>query len=107
MKINGEEQHILCVKSDEPVDIPVGVYQSIIEKSASAETSHSFKVSSLIQTKTDDEGNHYAWYLLSEYVLSVDRSPAAAAEASQNAANIDYLSMMTGIDLPEQEGEDD
>jgi hypothetical protein len=106
MKIDGEERHVLCVKNDEPVDIPRGVYQYITEHSSDMEVHHSFKVSDEIQRKTDDEGNHYVWYVLSEHVTTVDRSPAAAAEAAQNAANIDYLSMMMGIDLPEEGGND-
>lgn len=102
MKLGGEESHVLRVKSPEPVDLPIGVYLSTTERSADMEVHHDFKVSGLLKKDTDAEGNHYAWYTLSEHVKSIDRSPAAAAAAAQNAANIDYISMMSGIDLPEE-----
>lgn len=102
MKIDGEEQRIVRVKSAEPVDLPAGVYHTTVEKFSDMTVTHDFKVRRSIKTDTDAAGNHYAWYELAEDVKTIDRSPAAASKAAQNAANIDYLSMMSGIDLPDE-----
>lgn len=100
VKINGEEHHTLRVKSSEAVDLEIGVYHSIVEKGAEMVVSHEFKISQLLKRDTDPEGNNYVWYVLSEHVKTIDRFPAAAAATAQNTANIDYLSMMADIDLP-------
>jgi hypothetical protein len=107
MKIDGEERHVLCVKSNEPVNLPIGVYQTVKEKSTGVEITYTVKLSGLIKRSKDAEGNCYAWYTLSEYARTADGSLAAKEAAEQNAANIDYLSMMTGIDLPDGAEEDE
>lgn len=56
--------------------------------------------------KSEQSGEYYyAWYQLENLSKSIDRSPEVKTEADQNAANIDYLSMMTGIDIPSNEEE--
>lgn len=65
---------------------------------------HTFRVEQVLKEDTDREGNAYRWYVLAEHSTATDRSPAALLLGRQNAANLDYLSMMSGIDLP---GEDE
>lgn len=101
MKIAGEERHILRVKSEDPIDLPAGVYLSTVEKSFDMEVTNRFKISGKIAESEDRDGNHYVWYTLSEHTKTIDRSPAALAASRQNYALIDYLSMMSDIPLPE------
>lgn len=61
---------------------------------------HAFRVEQVLKEDTDREGNAYRWYVLAEHSTATDRSPAALLLGRQNAANLDYLSMMAGIDLP-------
>lgn len=61
---------------------------------------HSFCVERIVKEDTDREGNIYRWYVLAEHSTATDRSPAALLLCKQCAANLDYLSMMAGIDLP-------
>lgn len=102
IKIQGEECYVLRIKSSDLVERPIGVYQSITERSSEVEITHNFKIATIIKRDVDTENNHYVWYGLSEYVKNIDRSPGAIAVADQNAANIDYLSMMAGIELPNE-----
>lgn len=52
----------------------------------------------------DGEGNCYDWYVIDKHYRIVDKSASVAKETTRCAAYIDYLSMMSSIDLPEEEG---
>lgn len=64
----------------------------------------SFRVVRKIRQDEDVEGNCYDWYEIDHHNRIVDKSGPVAKEAARCAANIDYISMMSGIDLPEEEG---
>lgn len=60
-----------------------------------------FRVVNKYNASEDVEGNCYDWYIIDSHYRMVDKSKPIADEATRNAANIDYLSMMSDIDLPE------
>lgn len=100
MKIDGHEEQIVRVKSDTEATLHEGCYYEIVDESGDMIVTNTFKAGRLIESKTDSNMNHYSWYRITEHIKTIDRSPAAAKAAEQNAALIDYISMMTGIDLP-------
>ena len=63
-----------------------------------------FRVVRKIDSTEDSEGNCYDWYEIDRHFQQIDRTGPVAEAGAKNTANIDYLSMMSGIDLP---GEDE
>lgn len=63
-----------------------------------------FRVVRKLDSQEDGDGNCYDWYEIDRHNRTVDRTGPIAEAGARNAANIDYLSMMSGIDLP---GDDD
>lgn len=55
---------------------------------------HKFTIERLL--KKNDE---YVWYAISDHSMTVDRTPALEAENKKLRAMIDYISMMTDIEL--------
>jgi hypothetical protein len=49
---------------------------------------------------TDAEGAKYTWYTIDHHNTIIDKTPMLDAK-------LDYLYMMTGVDMPEEGGSDD
>lgn len=97
---NGKgERYIVRVKGDAEIELPIGCFQTRVEEYPDMSVTHDFKPDELIKRATDSEGNHYAWYFISDYHKTVDHVPAVNSEIAQINANIDYLSMMMDIDM--------
>ena len=60
-----------------------------------------FRIVRKLDSAEDAEGNCYDWYEIDRHYRTVDKTGPVAEAGNRNAANIDYLSMMSGIDLPE------
>ena len=60
----------------------------------------SFFVCGHIRSAEDEEGNMYDWYNIDRHNREIDRTPMLTAK-------LDYLSMMTGVDMPEEGGAED
>lgn len=102
-KLDGEEREFVRVKSEAPIDIAPGLH-SVVEEYPDSIVTHEFRITE--QFKEDVSGGiYYKWYLLGSHSRTIDRSPVAVRMAEQNAANLDYLSMMAGIDLPNTDTE--
>ena len=92
-------------KDREEVRWDIGKAKTIVIEQPDIIYEYNFVVKCPIKSEEDMEHNFYAWYQLENFSKSIDRSPAVKQAAEQNAANIDYLSMMSGIDLPDEEEE--
>lgn len=47
----------------------------------------------------------YDWYIIDEHYRNIDNSNKVKKEIDKVSANLDYISMMSGIDIPmEEEG---
>lgn len=57
------------------------------------------------KTKTDEdcEGNCYDWYVIDKHNRIIDKSPAMEKLVEKTNADVMYLSMMTGVDIPSEE----
>ncbi len=62
-----------------------------------------FRVVRKLDSQEDEAGNCYDWYEIDHHNRIVDKSGPVAEAGARNAANIDYLSMMSGIELPGRE----
>lgn len=51
------------------------------------------------------DGLFYDWYIIDEHYRNIDNSNKVKKEIDKVSANLDYISMMSGIDIPmEEEG---
>lgn len=68
------------VKGQEPPDLPVGVFLTASEESADMSVTHEFVAGECFKRDEDMEGNHYAWYTVTEYGRTIDKTPGVKAE---------------------------
>lgn len=52
----------------------------------------------------ESNGNFYDWYIIDSHYRETDTTSKAQAAVDQINANIDYLSMMSGISIPTERG---
>lgn len=103
MKLMGEEQQVLRVKSKDPITLTPGRYHTVTEEFPDMTVTHNFKVDYIVADDSDADGYVYKWFALKEHHTATDRSPKAIQLSEQNAANLDYVCMMAGIDLPTED----
>lgn len=89
---------VLKVKSDYVTGLTG--YQQVIQKFPSEAVSDSFHVVRKLDSKTDAAGNVYDWYEIDRHYRTIDRTAPLKEANENNAANIDYLSMMMDVELP-------
>jgi len=66
----------------------------------------SFRVVRKLDSKEDSAGNCYDWYQITGHYRYVDTSPRAQKAVEQVSANLDYLSMMSGVEIPGGEADE-
>jgi len=81
-------------------------YQEVERKYPDQTITDNFHVVRKLDSQDDTAGNCYDWYEIDRHNRTVDKSGPVAEAGTRNAANIDYLSMMSGINLPEEEDVD-
>ncbi len=94
------EMEVLKIKGDAHTDLTG--YHQIEQKYPDQTIADSFHVLRKLYSQEDAAGNCYDWYEIDRHNRIVDKSGPIAEAGAKNAANIDYLSMMSGIDLPEE-----
>lgn len=81
-------------------------FQEVVREYPSEKITDNFRVVRKIGSAEDVEGNCYDRYEIDRHRREIDRTGPVAETGARNAANIDYLSMMSGIDLPGADDED-
>lgn len=79
-------------------------YQQVERSYASQIITDNFRVIRKLKTDEDTEGNCYDWYEIDRHYRTIDKTGPIKKIQEQNKANIDYLSMMTGFDIPNDDG---
>jgi len=92
------EVEVLQTKGDAHSDLTG--FQEIIQKYPDQTITDRFRVVRKTDSAEDQEGNCYDWYEIDHHYRQSDRTGPVAEAGAKNTANIDYLSMMSGIDLP-------
>ena len=98
-----DDNKILRVKSKTPIYL--SGYQTYKEELQEFDIIHSFRIISLYKEDVDSEGNFYHWYYIDDYFKAIDCSSSLRKENEELKSKIDYLSMMTEIDIPKEEAE--
>lgn len=75
-------------------------FQTITIPYSDSIVTHSFRVKGLIKM-TDD----YAWYAIDNHVKVIDKTPKLEAENKKLRAMVEYLSMMTNVELEDEQDE--
>ena len=86
MKLMGEEQQVLRVKSKDPITLTPGRYHTVTEEFPDMTVTHNFKVDYIVAEDSDADGYVYKWFALKEHHTATD-----------------YVCMMAGIDLPTED----
>lgn len=80
-------------------------FQQVVREYPDQTITDSFRVVRKLKSDEDQAGNCYDWYEIDRHYRMQDKTGPVVQAEQRNSANIDYLSMMAGIDLPEQEDE--
>lgn len=75
-------------------------YQEVVREFQSEKITDNFHVVRKLDSKEDLEGNCYDWYIIDRHYRMIDRTEPLKKKEEQNRADIDYISIMTGVDLP-------
>lgn len=54
----------------------------------------------------ESNGLCYDWYIITDHYRDTDTTEKSKAQINQVIANLDYISMMSGIDIPKEDGVD-
>lgn len=60
-----------------------------------------FKVTSHYETKIGEDGKVYDWYTISDHLRYIDKSKVSEAKNEKTQALVDYIAMMTDVDIPQ------
>lgn len=80
-------------------------FQQVVQTYPAQTVTDSFRVVRKLDSKEDQAGNCYDWYEIDRHYREIDRTGPVAQAGAKNTANIDYLSMMSGIGLPDEDEE--
>ena len=85
------ERRIVRVKAQEEIILEENVFLTAETKSDDMTASYLFKVGECIKTDTDMEGNHYAWYYVTDYAATIDRTPGCNIDIAANSEKINSV----------------
>lgn len=94
----GSNEYVRVKEIDENFNIE-GTQTVVIAHPDSIVT-HKFRIRHMLK-KTDN----YVWYVIDNHLMIVDKTPKLEAENKKLRAMIDYISMMTDIELEVEEDE--
>lgn len=52
----------------------------------------------------ESNGQYYDWYIIDNHYQETDNSKKVQGKLDQLTANLDYISMMSGVDIPTEGG---
>ena len=96
-----DEVEILKTKGDAHTDLTG--WQEVEQVYPDQTVTDRFRVLRKLDSQEDGEDKCYDWYEIDRHNRTVDKTVPVAQEVAKVTANIDYLSMMTGVDLPDAE----
>lgn len=96
---------VLKTKGDAHTDL-IGYQETIRSYPNEVITDH-YRIVRKLESSEDQDNNCYDWYEIDHHYREVNRSKILKEANDRNSANIDYISMMAGIELPENEMEGD
>lgn len=97
------EVEVLKTKGTEHTDL-TGT-QQIVQTYHDQTVTDNFRVVRKLGSQEDAAGLCYDWYEIDRHYRTIDKTGPVAEREARNSANIDYISMMAGIELPEEQEE--
>jgi hypothetical protein len=87
------DSEVLKTKGEEYTDL--SDWQEVVQEYPDCIRRDRFRVVERIHQDEDVEGNRYTWYEISNHNTAVDKTPMLEAK-------LDYITMMTGVEIPEE-----
>lgn len=78
-------------------------WQQYVRETDVDKTTHNFRVSRKYHSEVGIDGQHYDFYEIDRHNTTVDTTKQVRGQQGQDRANLDYIAMMTDIDLPEED----
>ena len=102
MRRGNYEVPIVRVYSEDPeeIELDIGKHHTVVIEQIDMTITYDFVITNPIKSEQVGE-LYYKWYQLDYYSKNVDRTVAIKPDIDQNKANIDYIAMMSGIDIPD------
>ena len=97
------EMEVLKVKGDAHTDLTG--FQQVERVYPDQTITDTFRVVRKLGSQEDAAGLCYDWYEIDRHYRTIDKTGPVAEREARNSANIDYISMMAGIELPEEQEE--
>lgn len=95
----------LLTKGPEHTDLQG--FQDVVREYDDTTITDSFLVTEHVGSETDGEGNCYDWYTIDKHFRTIDKTKKIAEQTTQNSADLEYIAMMAGIDLPSGETDEE
>lgn len=74
-------------------------FQEVVQEYPDCTITDSFRVVRHYKADKDGEKNCYDWYEIDSHYRMIDKGAKARAEVEQARADIDFISIMTGVEL--------
>lgn len=100
----GENCTLLRTKGDK-ISYEKGSYQTFTKADENAKVISSCKIGELIKEDEDTAGNNYSWYIVTDVIEKIDKSPEYDRKIEKQNAALDYLFMLNGV-MPLDEEDD-
>lgn len=95
----------LLTKGSEHTDLQG--FQDVVREYDDTTIIDSFLVTEHVGSETDGEGNCYDWYNIDKHFRTIDKTKKIVEQTTQNSADLEYIAMMAGIDLPSGETDEE
>lgn len=74
-------------------------FQHVVRDFKSEIITDNFRIICKFKSEEDTSGNCYDWYEIDRHYRMIDKTVALREKEEQDRADIDYISLMTGVDL--------
>ena len=92
----GESCTLLRTKGDK-TSYKKDSYQTFTREDENVKIISSCKIGDLIKEDKDTAGNNYSWYIVTDVIEKIDKSPEYDRKLEKQNAALDYLFMLNGV----------
>lgn len=100
--IFGTKGYVEILKTKGHIHTNLTGYKVVVRELGEEKITDSFHIVCKFKSDEDTEGNCYDWYEIDRHYRMIDKTESIKKAEKQNTANIDYISMMTGVELPNE-----
>lgn len=102
----GTKGHLETLQTKGRTHTDLSGYQQTVRDYDGETITDNYRILQKVKSDEDSAGNCYDWYVIDRHYRLVDRTKTLEEANRKNAAMIDYIGMMLGVELPFGEEED-